>query len=335
MQYTYSLFVILAFVFLFSIPTYSQLDELREVTGLPFANDQPIVFGKVNLRGLSPSEKRPTLHVALLIGGTQTDRMKVDDKGYFYFIRAPRIGSMLVLEVNGVEVGRQILVASGSRVRQDLDINWAAYQDQQQRSPGILSAAPQYNRNADNEKLLAKGTAAMTAKKYSDAIKVFNEILTSDPADFAVWAALGTVYFNNGKMDESDNAYAKSLQLRPDYLIALINRGKLQLARNQNEGAIETLSNAVKTGPNSADAHHYLGEAYLRLKQGSKAVGPLDEAIRLDPVGKAEIHLRLAALYNAVGAKDRAANEYKSFLAKVPNHPDREKLAKYVAENLK
>ena len=72
---------------------------------------------------------------------------------------------------------------------------------------------------------------------------------------------------------------------------------------------------------------------YLGAKQGSKAVISLNEAIRLAPQAKAELHLRLAALYNAAGAKDRAVNEYKLFLEKKPDYPDRLKLEAYIKAN--
>ena len=38
-------------------------------------------------------------------------------------------------------------------------------------------------------------------------------------------------------------------------------------------------------------------------------------------------------LYNAAGLKDRAAAEYKMFLEKVPDHPEKTKFEKYIAEN--
>ena len=59
------------------------------------------------------------------------------------------------------------------------------------------------------------------------------------------------------------------------------------------------------------------------------------EALKLDPVGKAEAHLRLAALYNGAGMKDKAANEYVEFLKKKPDYPERKKLEQYIAENKK
>ena len=47
----------------------------------------------------------------------------------------------------------------------------------------------------------------------------------------------------------------------------------------------------------------------------------------------AEVHLRLALLYNGAGMKDKAAVEYEEFLRKRPDCADRKKLEKYIAEN--
>ena len=64
-------------------------------------------------------------------------------------------------------------------------------------------------------------------------------------------------------------------------------------------------------------------------------MGYFYEALKLDPVGKAEAHLRLAALYNGAGLKDKAAIEYVEFLKKKPDYPDKKKLEQYIAQNKK
>jgi Tfp pilus assembly protein PilF len=73
----------------------------------------------------------------------------------------------------------------------------------------------------------------------------------------------------------------------------------------------------------------------LQIKNGSNAVVYLYEAIKLDPIGKADAHLRLAALYNGAGLKDKAAAEYEQFLQKKPDYPDRRKLELYISQNKK
>ena len=107
----------------------------------------------------------------------------------------------------------------------------------------------------------------------------------------------------------------------------------MRIVQKNYDGAIEVLLQAVKVQPRSAQANYFLGEAYLQNKKGSLGVGYLNEAIKLDPVGMADAHLRLAALYNAVGMKDKAAAEYEQFLKKVPDHPDAKKLKEYVDAN--
>ena len=64
-------------------------------------------------------------------------------------------------------------------------------------------------------------------------------------------------------------------------------------------------------------------------------MGYLREALKLDPVGMAEAHLRLALLYNGAGMKDKAAEEYEQFLKKKPDYRERKKLEQYIAENKK
>ena len=88
----------------------------------------------------------------------------------------------------------------------------------------------------------------------------------------------------------------------------------------------------VALQPPSADANLLLGECYLQIKKGSKAVPLLEEAARL---GRPEALLRLATLYDHAGMKDRAAAEYEQFLAARPDYPDRKKLEQYIKENKK
>ena len=173
----------------------------------------------------------------------------------------------------------------------------------------------------------------MKAQESAKAVGFFNEILESEPKDFVVWTELGTFYFKENSLDNAEACYFKAIELKKDYFVALLNLGKLYVNRKQFDSAILVLSNAIARNPDSADAHYFLGESYLQTKKGSLAVAQLNEAIRLDPVGKAELHLRLASLYDAAGMKAKAANEYKVFLKKRPDYGERSKLEKYIADN--
>jgi tetratricopeptide (TPR) repeat protein len=111
--------------------------------------------------------------------------------------------------------------------------------------------------------------------------------------------------------------------------------GRVRMAEKKYEAAVEPLTGALKISPTSAEADYLLGEAYLQMKRGSKAVGYFQDALKLEPIKMADAHLRLAALYNGAGLKDKAAAEYERFLKKKPDYPDRKKLERYIAENKK
>lgn len=314
-------------------PGAAQTEDCRSMTGLPFTIGASVICGQVKLRGLTKDEPRPSIHVTLLVGGVQADRMRTNETGYYYFLKSPSDNSQLVFEVNNNEVGRVVLAAGlGSSVRRDIEVDMQSLRSSL-GSPGVLSVQGAYARDAEAERSFNSAMASAKAQRTDEAIALFKKIVEKDPKDFVAWTELGTLYFSSSKPEDAEASYTRALALKPDFMPALMNLGKLYLSKKAFDKAADTFFKAVTADQKSADAFAYLGEAYLQMKQGSKAVIAFNEALRLAPTEKAEVHLRLATLYNAAGAKDRAAAEYKLFLEKVPNHPDKEKFEKYIREN--
>jgi tetratricopeptide (TPR) repeat protein len=162
---------------------------------------------------------------------------------------------------------------------------------------------------------------------------LLKSVVTDDPKDFYAWTQLGNAYFLKKDYKKAEDAYLRAIATRPAYTLASVNLGKLYFSQKNFDAVIDVLTTAVAVDSASADAQQYLGEAYLAIKKGSKAVVYLNEAIRLAPIEKAEVHLRLAALYNGAGLRQRASAEYQKFLEKVPNYEQSDQLKKYIAEN--
>ena len=241
----------------------------------------------------------------------------------------------LVVESENVEVARirvELVSPLATDLRQDINLELRPTGSFSTK-PASISAEDFYQRTSANQKLFEKAQAATDNKKYIDAESLFNELVTNDPKDFQAWTELGTVYLLEQKLTEADKAYASAVQIRPGFFLGQMNLGRLRMMQKNYEDAIEPLTAAVNLHATSADANYYLGEAYLQIKKGSKAVGYLNQAIKLDPVGKAEAHLRLATLYKAVGMKDKAVIEYEEFLKKKPDYHDAKKLREYIEAN--
>lgn len=317
----------------------AQDDETRQGTGLPTIIGENAargarmnVSGRITLEGSEKLTRRPVITVLVMNSGVTAERTTTNDTGYYLVRNVPRENVVLVIEVDGNEVVRQpIVVSPMGNPRLDYTIPWPMASPQ--AKPSVISANQLFVRSEKNEDLFQKAVAAAKAKEATKAVDLFNQMLTSEPKDFVAWTELGTVYFRENSLDNAEGCYFKAIELKQDYFVALLNLGKLYVTRKQFDNAVLVLSNAVKHMPDSADAHHYLGESYLQTKKGSLAVVHLNEAIRLSPTEKAEIHLRLAALYDAAKMKDKAAAEYKLFLGKRPDFAEKKQLEKYIADN--
>ena len=296
------------------------------------------LFGDLVVEEDKTPGTKPLLYEIVLnnLGGLTAGRQHVSAGGRYQFLNLAAGVYEIVVLLEHEEVARtrvEILAGPATeRVRQDISLAWKS---KEAAKPATVSATDFYKRTANNEKLFLNAKEATDQKRYDDAIATLQQLVAADPKDFLAWAELGTVYLFKQNYDESEKAYVKSVTERPQFFLGQMNLGRLRSLRKNFEGAIEPLTAAVTIQPTSADANYYLGEAYLQIKKGSKAVGYLYEAIKLDPIGRADLHLRLATLYHAAGMKDKAAIEYEEFLKKKPNHPDSKKLRDYIAANKK
>ncbi|HET6266312.1 MAG TPA: tetratricopeptide repeat protein [Acidobacteriota bacterium] len=296
------------------------------------------LFGDIKIDENQTSGLKPIFVHVLLYSedGRLVSRQTVASNGRYRFNDLRNGRYDVVVEVENTEIARvRVLVNAPFKTdfRQDLEFQWT------EKSAGVraevISATDLYHRSTTNAALFRKATAAGEKKRFDEAIILLRQIVQSDPKDFPAWTELGTMYFIQKNFDEAEKSYTEALRINADFAAALICFGRIRIVRQDYKGAIVALTHAVQVQPTSAQANYFLGEAYLQEKLGSKAVPYLNEAIRLDPVGMAEAHLRLAALYHGAGMKDKAANEYEEFLKKQPDYPDRVRLEKYIAENKK
>ncbi len=242
----------------------------------------------------------------------------------------------IAVEGGGRSLGRlkfTLNSTSGGDVRQDLELQWR--DSSGAASAGGISSLEAYKRQPESDALMKQAMAAHAKKDYANAADLLKKVVAADARDFEAWTELGSVLFAQGRAGEAEPAFRRALEEKPGYAVALLNLGKMQFGQKNFDAAITTLSQLTSAHPESAEGHRFLGEAYLRIKKGSKAVPELEEAARLDPDNQAEAHLSLAALYDAAGVKDRAAAEYEKFLAQKPNYSDKKKLEKYIRENKK
>lgn len=292
-----------------------------------------ILYGDLRVDETKAEGPRPLSFDIILYSdaGNVVGRQAVPNGGRYRFMNLGNGWYNLAVEVEGREVARlrvQVVSTFKTDFRQDIALAWRA------PSPGRASsvAADAYKRTSAGQKLFDRAAEAMDAGKYADAAALYRQLVAADARDYQAWTELGTAYVSQQNAADAEKAYASAAEARPTYAPALVNLGRLRVMEKNFDGAAEVLTRAVALPGPSADANFLLGECYLQLKKGSKAVPYLEEAARL---GRHDAHLRLATLYDRAGLKDRAAAEYEHYLAARPGSPDRKKLEEYIKANRK
>jgi tetratricopeptide (TPR) repeat protein len=308
---------------------FAQLEAIRQ-------RGPHTLYGDVKVESEPGSESQKPLSLEIqlyIINGTLIGRQTVSANGRYRFMDLPNGEYDVVVMSENLEVARvRVRVQSVYKTDFRQDIMLQAKVEHRETRAATISASDVYERTGANKSLFEKGQKAVDEKKYDTAVELFDRLVAADAKDFQAWTELGTVQLMRNNVEEAEKAYRRAIQERPTFTLALLNLGRLLSAEKKFEEAITPLTEAVTASPTSAEANFLLGEAYLQIKKGSKAVPYLTEAAKL---GKAEAHLRLATLYNAVGMKDKAAEQYQEFLKKRPDYKDRKTLEQYISENKK
>ena len=297
----------------------------------PFANI-PYVYGRVTLKGFDPNKKTAKVTVIFWDREQSETRLNLGKSGYYCFKRNNASGGLLVVEVDGNEAARRSLPSFGpTQQREDFEI--FSNGSQRPAAAAVISAKFSHPQNEKTVELYRKAADAEKHKDPKKLVEMLKEIVSVDPADFIAWAKLGSVYFELNSLSEADSAFRKSIESKLEYTPAWINVGKIRVAQKQLEAAIEIFKHAATLDPTSARTFQLLGETYLQARKGTLGAEALKKALELDPIGMAECHLLLARLYDLAGAKDLATREFKLFLQKRPDHPDKKKLEEYIKQN--
>ncbi len=299
----------------------------------------PALVGTLTIKAKEGTKLPDSFDVVLYRSDrTESGRQSVKNHESYRFTGISRGDWEIAVEGEGRTLGRMKFAINSTNsgdTRQDLELEWREKSGPASANAGTISALDLYKRSPESDSLMKQALAESTKKNYAGAAKLLDQIVTADAKDFEAWTDLGNTLFAQGKQGEAEKAFRRALQEQPSYPLALLNLGKLNYGQKNYDAAIATLSQLVGAHPEAAEAHRFLGESYLRVKKGSKAVPELEEAARLDPENQAEAHLSLAALYDAANLKDRAAAEYEKFLLVRPSYTDKKTLEKYIHDNKK
>ncbi len=181
---------------------------------------------------------------------------------------------------------------------------------------------------------LALASTYMTAKRYTDAIVQFTEILKVEPTHRAALLGRGFAELSTGDLVAARADYEKMADAAktgemsaqdPQLEAAYYSLGEIALKQDRPKDALTLLESAVRINRTDADALNLLGTAYLRNGDAKIAVEALKAAVALVPAGWCEPYGQLGQAYTTLGQRPTAPPYATGMVALCEGRPDEAK----------
>lgn len=147
-----------------------------------------------------------------------------------------------------------------------------------------------------------------------ELIEKYQLLLQKDPRS-QVFAPLAEAYRKMGMLEEAFRVAVKGVQYNPNFAGGRIALAKLQMERENIDGATEELLKAVELSPDNILAHTLLGECHLQLKQPKEALRAFKMVLFLAPTNE-------KAMRAVRKLESLTADEYESEVFEMKKLPD-------------
>jgi tetratricopeptide (TPR) repeat protein len=186
---------------------------------------------------------------------------------------------------------------------------------------------------AEAKKLYETGIASLRDKKDKEGFESLKRSLEIFPNYYLALDRLGTEYVTRGHNEAAFVLLTKAVEVNPRGFSSMYGLGLAQYNLKLTDKAIESLQRATNLYNKSGGAFMWLGMALRRAGKYNEAEVALKRANELGEKKTAEVYWQMAALYNDMKRYNESADALELFLKNQPPSTDPEQVKK--AEQLK
>jgi tetratricopeptide (TPR) repeat protein len=126
------------------------------------------------------------------------------------------------------------------------------------------------------------GEAAYRAKKYEEAMTIFDAYVSRRPHNAWGHYMLALSAWKHGDLAKSEQAFARALSIDPGHIKSHVNLSRVLVDLNRHAEAIEQLTHAADIDPESREVHRLLGRTYHALGKTDEAVQAYQRALEVN-----------------------------------------------------
>jgi tetratricopeptide (TPR) repeat protein len=178
----------------------------------------------------------------------------------------------------------------------------------------------------------SKGIEAFAKGEYSSARGHLEKAITDYPCFARAQTQLALTLIRMGSSRQAEAPLRKSIECDPGYYEAHLVLGHLFNQEKKFEESEKILTEGLRLSPASWQFHYQLGVAHFGLRQYNEADLDYQKVLSFNPTPPPEYHVKVADVYLAQEAYDKAYGEMQAYLQAQPSGHFAEKIRKIIRE---
>jgi len=140
------------------------------------------------------------------------------------------------------------------------------------------------------------GRSLVDARRYTDAIAVYEKVRGRDPEDVDALDVLGFLYYSVQRFDEARQCCEASIAIGPQNHYAHKGLGLCLVKLGRADEGIAMLLRSIELKPDYFDSRHDLGVTYMELERFDEARDCFEGALGIDPARAPAVQRALARI---------------------------------------
>ena len=150
-------------------------------------------------------------------------------------------------------------------------------------------------------------------RDWNNDIVLYSRTLEHSPDAYLILNNLGTVYWQQGDLDNAESAWRRVLAVNPNHADVLNNLGLLASRRHRYGEAVGFFQRAIRARPNLGDPHLNLAETFMKMDEREPAEAQLRAAVALSPLST-RARNTLGQVLVETGRPDEAEEQFRASL---------------------
>jgi len=186
------------------------------------------------------------------------------------------------------------------------------------RGPDADAAFEKSFELSPERRLMALAAEHQKEGRLEEAERIYRRVLRKNPGNVDAMRLLALIAQNADHADDAENLLEQAIAIAPDFMLAILDLGRLRKEQDRYGEALECLDRAIALEPSQPQAHYLRASTLARASFTHEGIEAYRECLKLKPDHIGAL-LGLGHVLKAVGDYEGAVNSYNDCIRHVPD----------------